>query len=782
MRTFGRLMLLGAGLALVGAPLSAQTMLGGTFAEAELAQFGSSLEVGGDQVFVGESNTRIRPGAVYVFEKQGSSWVEVQELNAPDAEWGDGFGAAISYGGASLFVAGGGGVHVYRKSGGSWSYTSTIDVAAPTAMAVEGEYAVIAEAGANSNAGTAYLYRNDAGTWMQATMLDADGVVANDRYGSSVAFAGNRVLIGAPGTNNRAGAVYVWSMAREGLEVIGQLDAGQERNDQFGAQVLVDGTYLVASAPMAANGMGAVHAFNEVEGEFERVSRYNAFDGQPQRGRGQPGTRFGAAIAASGAIKLAGSAAGLYAMEMGPDGPINISKWSGDDLADGGYGAAIAADGDLLAVAAPRQGGGIGAVAIYEGGEFSGTLEGTAEEFDPVTGSEVRCNGNEAEAWECSNVDLVSFIPISQLTGDGSTDVNTNDNWGWEDPETGKKWAIVGLQDRTSFVDISDALNPRVAAILPMPEGARRSSWRDMKTFQDHVFVVSDNAADHGMQVFDLTRLREYSSGDPVFVEADTRYEDFGSAHNIVINTEIGHAYAVGVGGAGETCGGGLHIIDINDPMNPVFAGCFSDPQTGRSGTGYTHDAQCTMYNGPDADWAGRALCFGANETALSIADVTDPANTVKISNATYPSPGYTHQGWLSDDQRWFFMNDETDETGGLVDRTRTLIWDVSDLDDPQLVKEHFGTQESSDHNLYVEGNLMFQSNYASGLRILDVSDPANPVEVAYFDTVPYGDNSPGFSGSWSNYPYFGDGTVLVTSGAEGMFILRPTVRSTVFQ
>jgi len=338
------------------------------------------------------------------------------------------------------------------------------------------------------------------------------------------------------------------------------------------------------------------------------------------------------------------------------------------------------------------------------------------------------------------------------------------------------------MRDRSSFVDITDALNPRVVGILMLTDGARPSSWRDMKTFDNHVYIVSDGAGQHGMQVFDLTRLRDHTSGDPVFFDEDAIYTDVASVHNIVINEDIGHAYAVGSSGGGETCGGGLHIIDINDPKNPVFAGCFSDPQTGRSGTGYTHDAQCTTYNGPDTDWEGRAICLGSNETALSIADVTDPANTIKISNATYPSPGYTHQGWLSDDHRWFFMNDELDELNGLVERTRTLVWDVSDLDDPQLVNEHMGTQESSDHNLYVEGNLMFQSNYASGLRILDVSDPANPVEVAYFDTVPYGDNGAGFGGSWSNYPYFGDGTVLVTSGAEGMFILRPTVRSTVFQ
>jgi len=780
MRTFGRLMLLGATVALVGAPVSAQTTYGGDFAEAELARFGSTLAVGGGQVFVGESDTRIRPGAVYVYEKQGANWVEMQELNAPDAEWGDGFGAAISVEGVNMFVAGAGGVHAFSKSGGTWSYSSTLDVEAPTAMALEGGYAVIAEAGANDGAGTAHLFREDAGTWMNIGMVAAEGLGPNDGFGAAVDFAGDMAVIGAPGTNNRAGTAYAFRMSMDGIEMIGQLDAGQERNDQFGSSVLIDDEYVAVGAPLSG-GTGAVYAFLENEdGEWESDLRLAPFDGEMARGR-NPGTRFGTTLAANGDLKLAGSRTGLYAFDMSGAPDISVTKWSGGDLADGGFGSSVAATSDFVAVAAPTTDGGIGTVTIYENGEVTGTLEGTAEEFDPVTGEEVRCNDNAASNFECDNVDLVSFIPVSQLTGDGSTGINTNDNWGWEDPETDRKYAIIGMQDRTSFVDITDALNPRVVGILMMTEGANRSSWRDMKTFQDHVFIVSDGAGQHGMQVFDLTRLRDHMSGEPVMFDEDAIYTDVASVHNIVINTDIGHAYAVGARGGGETCGGGLHIIDINDPQNPVFAGCFSDPQTGRAGTGYTHDAQCTTYNGPDADWQGRALCFAANETAISISDVSDPSATIAISNATYPSPGYTHQGWLSDDQQWFFVNDELDETSGLVENTRTLIWDVSDLDDPQLVTEHFGTQESSDHNLYVQGNLMFQSNYVSGLRILDISDPANPVEVAYFDTVPYGDNSPGFSGSWSNYPYYGDGTVLVTSGAEGMFIVRPTVRSTVF-
>ena len=120
---------------------------------------------------------------------------------------------------------------------------------------------------------------------------------------------------------------------------------------------------------------------------------------------------------------------------------------------------------------------------------------------------------------------------------------------------------------------------------------------------------------------------------------------------------------------------------------------------------GYTHDAQCVTYRGPDEEHQGKQICLGSNETAFSIADVTDPSNTVALSLASYPNVAYTHQGWLTEDQRYFYQGDELDEGEGR--KTRTLIWDVSDLDDPQLVKEFYGTHESTDHNMYVLGNLM---------------------------------------------------------------------------
>ncbi len=214
-------------------------------------------------------------------------------------------------------------------------------------------------------------------------------------------------------------------------------------------------------------------------------------------------------------------------------------------------------------------------------------------------------------------------------------------------------------------------------------------------------------------------------------------------------------------------------MIDIREPTSPTFAGCFSDPSTGRSETGYSHDAQCVLYAGPDEDYRGREICFGANETALSIADVTDKSDPVAVATAAYPNPAYVHQGWISEDHRFFYVNDEGDELNGTVTGTRTLVWDIEDLDDPILAKEHIGETQASDHNLYVNGRYMYQSNYVSGLRTLDISDPANPVEVGYFDSVSAGDNSPGYVRSWSNYPFFGSGVIVFTSMREGLFVVR---------
>ena len=137
-------------------------------------------------------------------------------------------------------------------------------------------------------------------------------------------------------------------------------------------------------------------------------------------------------------------------------------------------------------------------------------------------------------------------------------------------------------------------------------------------------------------------------------------------------------------------------MVDINDPLNPVFAGCFAHPNTGRRNTGNSHDTQCVIYHGPDEDYAGREICVNSNETALSVADVTDKDNPIAVATADYPGVQYAHQGWLTEDHRYFYSNDELDEVNGTVEATRTLIWDLADLDDPFLLSEYMNPTKAT--------------------------------------------------------------------------------------
>jgi choice-of-anchor B domain-containing protein len=496
------------------------------------------------------------------------------------------------------------------------------------------------------------------------------------------------------------------------------------------------------------------------------------------------GTQFGGAVTFDGATAMIGArGAGrgegrVFAYAYDPD----TGEWTGATQfgaeEDGRlfFGSGLAMTDEVGVGVAAGGDRGAGVAWVYDrdatGWSASSRLAGDVLGMDAVMGDEVSCSDEgQAAGFDCSSVDLISFLPVPDMGAERG--VRTNDLWGWTDSESGREIALVGMTNQLAFVDVSNASQPTYLGRLPMTEGARASSWRDMKVYRDHVFVVSDGAGDHGMQVFDLTRLRGLDGSDPVTFEADAHYDRIASAHNIVINEETGFAYSVGSSAGGETCGGGLHMIDIRNPKSPTFAGCFQDTSTGRQRTGYSHDAQCVVYRGPDPDYAGHEICLGSNETALSIADVTDKAAPVAVSMASYPNVGYSHQGWLSEDQRYFFMNDELDEIGGNVESTRTLVWDLTDLDDPILAREYFSENRSSDHNLYVRGNIMYQSNYVSGLRVLDVSDPENPRPVGFFDTVPYGEDQPGFAGSWSNYPYFQSGLVIVTSGSEGLFLVR---------
>ena len=762
--------------------------------------YGQSVAVGDGQVIVGESLNTMAPGYVYVYRKDdGGAWAEAQRLEASNSENGDHFGRSLALTGNHLLVGSTTmeTVYVFEKDGdGTWSETQAMQARGSVEgdyigrmAAVDGDNVLMAAWAFSGSRGAVYVFHRDASTgrWSESGRLTGSDSQPNDLFGMSVAIDGDVVLIGAPEKDGSTGAVYVFQLDETGAwtERDKLTGAGTGANSRFGRSVaLRDGRALIG-ASTHEQGLGTVFAYtyNEDSGEWDAGTKLKPFDG------GTPGTQFGASAYYGesdvwfGAPGASGFEGRIYAMTQDASGDwTNARKISSADL-DGGdqFGAMFAVNGDVAAIGVVGDDYGLGTVAVLERSS-SGWAEVTSLFSEPVsleavTGDQIDCSEGSASLFDCEDVDMLSFLPVSDLGG--GRGVKVNDLWGWTDPESGREYALVGRYDGTSFVDVSDPSDPRYLGNLPMTEGARGNSWRDIKVFDDHAFVVADGAGQHGMQVFDLTKLRDVGS-DPVTFEADANYGRIASAHNIVINEDTGFAYAVGVNSGGETCGGGLHMINIQDPLTPLFAGCFQDMSTGNQNTGYSHDAQCISYHGPDEEHRGQEICFGANETALSIADVTDKAAPVALSMASYPNVGYTHQGWVDEQHEYFYMNDETDEVGGQVARTRTLVWDIKDLDDPILVKEHFADNASSDHNLYIRGDLMYQSNYVSGLRILDISDRENPELVGFFDTVPWSPDAPGFDGSWSNYPYFESGIIVVNSKSEGMFILRKRERNLI--
>ena len=752
--------------------------------------YGRAVAVTGGEVVVGHPRCGgAVGGCVYTYARDGDDWTETGTIMSPDAAVGDGFGASLAASEGRLLVvaansesAEAGRIYVFSRTIDGWAHDGTIlpdglpEGAQVGTVALRGDLAAVAVSirsrpPAVPRDGVILIYRDTGRGWVRKAVLESPFNRVT-RFGTAMALGDEMLVAGAPRAGALAGAAIVYEPAADGWSVTAELSSPDGPASFLGANVAIAGDRILVSAGNPSTQPGRVIAFERDGDGWSETGRVQAPDGVAQ-------DRFGASLITDGATVWAGAPGldrqrgAIYEIPLESTGWGPVQRLASGAANGSQLGGRLAHAGGVLVSGNPGADNGLGTALILDGGPGNwsegSTVFKEVEEIEAVLGGQVDCAEGEATVFGCSEVDLVAYMPVSQLGG--ARGVRTNDIWGWTDPETNRDYAIVGRSDGTSFVDVTDPPNPFLVGNLPKTEAAPSSGWRDMKVYMDHVFVVADAAPGHGVQVFDLTRLREYD-GEPLALTEDARYDEVGSVHNIVINEATGFAYAVGASGEGDTCGGGLHMIDIREPKNPAFAGCFADARTGRSGTGYSHDAQCVIYNGPDTEHHGKEICFGSNETGLSIADVTDKENPIALSVAEYPNVGYTHQGWLTEDQAWFYMNDETDETGGQVSNTRTLIYDVADLDDPILVKEHFSENTSSDHNLYIVGDLMYQSNYNSGLRVFDIADRENPRPVGFFDTVP-GEDFPSMNGSWSNYPFFKSGIVVVTSGGEGFFVVK---------
>ncbi|NNE34478.1 MAG: choice-of-anchor B family protein, partial [Rhodothermales bacterium] len=686
--------------------------------------FGGAVASSGGDVFVGYTANTNKSGVIHVYRNLGENWEEVAKLSASDADGNDDrFGRALFtsedqlFAGATTRKNSVGGVYVFDrdKASNSWGESALLvpndareGESLGRSIAVSNGRMLIGAAGADSSRGKVYTYERDSyGKWNESASFSPDGLEPNDLFGLNVVSSGDLALVTAfrQGGPDRLPQVHAFRFVDGAWVSEGTLETGVHTAQSiYGLSVAMTDNRAFVGAQNHDN-RGGVFVF-----DYDKSSNKWVYDGLLFASAEDGQVGFGSSVAVEAETLYVGAPgvdnnAGriyTYSTTVEPMASPVVEVSAAGELT--GIGGAIVVAGDLLLAGSPGADFGLGRAGIYSWSD-SGEWNLVKEVFTPieslaaVRGDQVRCEEGEAAGFGCEKVDLLSFMPVAELGG--GRGVRTNDVWGWTDPETDKEYALVGRMDGTSFVDISDPYNPVLIGTLPKTEGTQSNSWRDIKVYKDHAYVVADGAGEHGMQIFDLRQLRNVTDAPRTF-EATGHYDKIASAHNIVINEDTGFAYAVGSNSGGETCGGGSHMIDIRDPQNPTFAGCFAHEGTGRTGTGYTHDAQCVTYSGPDDRYSGREICFGSNETALSIADVTDKDNTRTLSSAAYPNVGYAHQGWLTEDQQYFLLNDELDEISQLTDGTRTLIWDVSDLEDPQLIKEHVSEVKSSDHNLYV--------------------------------------------------------------------------------
>lgn len=785
-----------------------QQVIGQTHPESTTSNglgFGASVAIEGGSIYVSSAPVGWPRGAepasaVYVYEQDVTgNWKEEHVIKASDGTTGNNFGRSI-YVDDSMLIVGAPGVNAAyvfeRNQEGSWVETGKLE---PTSLEVDavfggannyagyrskaitkaGDRIAITSYSTKSSSGVVHVFNQQDGAWSEETILKPEGENNTLDYGWSLAASGNYLFIGAWRSENEKGTVYAYKLNEDTSsweETPLAVPLKISERSAFGYALATHYDKLFIGAP-GYNGSGIIFIYelNTALNRWMLSGQLTSSDQSSSR-RG-----FGGSIDATyqGIIEGGRRGGNAHLFEFDSD----IDAWASqhtlspsDSRTAMGFGFGISFENRVAVVGSPRADFEEGVATVYEriDGAWTATsvLASEVALMSSVQGEKVECSDGMANLFDCQKVDLLSFLSIGDLSADRG--VKMTDIWGWTDPETNVEYVLQARTEGLSFVDIRDPYNPVYVGEILKTEGSPGSAWRDVKVYKDHAFIVADGAGAHGMQVFDLTQLRDVAPGDmPVTFEPTVVYDKLNSSHNIVINEETGFAYSIGNRAGGETCGGQLHMINIQDPKNPAFAGCFFYRTPGGASSGLAHDAQCVIYRGPDSKYTGKEVCFKSSGNAFTIVDVTDKSNPELIARTTYPNLAYTHQGWLTEDQKYFYMNDELDELNGFVDQTRTLIWDLEELEDPILAKEFMLSTKASDHNLYVRDNFLYQSNYQAGLRILDITDPTNPVEVGHFDTTPDAGDEAGFGGSWSNYPYFKSGVIAVSSRGEGLFLVK---------
>jgi choice-of-anchor B domain-containing protein len=363
--------------------------------------------------------------------------------------------------------------------------------------------------------------------------------------------------------------------------------------------------------------------------------------------------------------------------------------------------------------------------------------------------------------FSADGIELLSWISLPDFDlATGSANANGNSCWGYVSPAN-REYAIMGLEDGTAFVEITTPTAPVVAAFIPGPQ----SLWRDMKTYQNFCYAISEGGS--GIQVMNMYNIDGTTNRVTLqgIVTADGSIPTLAT-HTLFVDEVSGFLYRCGGGN------NGLRIYSLANPAVPAFVGQWTDR--------YVHECQVLTYtSGP---YAGKQIAFvcsgGFNQTGLDILDVTNKASIINLTpnRIFWSNPGYSHQLWLTPDRQFAYLNDELDEDNFNLP-TRTIIINTQSLELASVVGEFTNNNPAIGHNLYVKDNLIFESNYTSGLRIFCNDNPMAPVEIGYFDTRPESEGAT-FNGLWNNWPFFPSGVVIGSDIERGLFVWDLNVQS----
>ncbi len=355
-------------------------------------------------------------------------------------------------------------------------------------------------------------------------------------------------------------------------------------------------------------------------------------------------------------------------------------------------------------------------------------------------------------SFQSRNVVLLSWLPLNQFSPTLTSGAVVE---GYVSP-SGREYALFGHSGGSSYVEVTDPDNARIVATIAGPT----SLWRDIAVYQNTAYVVSEGGG--GVQIVDLSNI----DLNIVSLVGSISTPNTSRTHTVHVNKESGFLYRCG-GGNWQTPGrAGLRIYSLANPLAPVAVGQWT-PR-------YVHECQVVNWTSPP--FAGRELAFvysedtsGGTNPKMEILDVTDKANITTVGSAAWANGVFSHQGWLSPDRRYVYLNDELDELNA-GQPCITRIVDVQNLAAPVVVGLFGNGLSSIDHNEYTRDNRLFQSNYRTGLRVWDTTNPVAPIEAAWFDSFPDSD-SQNFNGLWDNDPFLPSRIVLGSDIESGLFI-----------